>query len=249
MNKLTQEEERRPLGPRGAPVPSVMQAKLSELMELFSNTRDGVFAVDGRQHIIYWSAGARSLLGLTSQDVLGKNCYDVIAGGDYQDHPYCRRNCPVVISARKGEPVATYDVRSRTKDGAEMWLNTTIVSLPEALVSKTVVVHLVRDVTQRRRAEQLAEEMVHSVGKFTAGPSEKSEEVAPYPPPGPNMTTRELQVLRLLASGTGTEAIARALGVSRSTARNHIESVLGKLGVHSRLEAVVYATRHRLLEQ
>jgi PAS domain S-box-containing protein len=226
-----------------------MKAKLSDLLDVFSNTRDGVFAVDGRQHIIYWSAGARALLGHPSRDVLGKNCYDVIAGGDYQEHPYCRRDCPVMLSARKGEPVASYDVRSRTKDGDERWLNTTIVTLPQAVSRKTVVVHLFRDVTQRRRAEELAEEMVQAVGNFTAAAPEVGEEVLPYPPPGPNLTTRELQVLKLLASGTGTEAIARALGVTRSTARNHIESVLGKLGVHSRLEAVVYATRHRLLER
>jgi two-component system nitrate/nitrite response regulator NarL len=35
--------------------------------------------------------------------------------------------------------------------------------------------------------------------------------------------------------------------VSRSTARNHIESILAKLGVHSRLQAVVYASRHGLI--
>lgn len=226
-----------------------MRLKLSELLDIFSNTTDGVFAVDGKQRIIHWSDGARALLGHAPEDVLGKNCYDVVAGGDYQEHPYCRRDCPVVISARKGQPVASYDVRSLTKDGAEMWLNITVVSLPETVSRKTVVLHLFRDVTQRRRAEKLAEELVQSVGEFTARATEVREEVVPYPPPGPNLTGRELQVLRLLASGTGTEAIAHSLAVSRSTARNHIESVLSKLGVHSRLEAVVYATRHHLLDK
>ena len=51
----------------------------------------------------------------------------------------------------------------------------------------------------------------------------------------------------LLASGVATEEIASTLGVSRSTARNHIESILAKLGVHSRLQAVVYASRRGLL--
>jgi PAS domain S-box-containing protein len=230
-------------------VRSVVKVKLSELLDMFSNTTDGVFAVDGRQRIIYWSGSARALLGHAPEDVLGRNCYDIIAGGDYQEHAYCRRDCPVVTSARKAQPLGSYDVRSKTKDGVEMWLNTTVVFLPEALSRKTVVLHLFRDVTQRRRAEKLAEVLVQCVGEFTAQATEVREEVVPYPPPGPNLTGRELQVLRLLASGTGTEAIARSLGVSRSTARNHIESVLGKLGVHSRLEAVVYATRHRLLDE
>jgi PAS domain S-box-containing protein len=226
-----------------------MKDKLSDVLKMFSSTADGVFAVDGNQHIIYWSPSARALLGYTPREVMGKDCYQVIAGGDYQDHPYCRRDCPVMASARRGEAVASYDVQSRTKDGADVWLNMTIVSLPEDVARKRVVVHLFRDVTTRRRAEELAEEMIESVSRFTAGPPAEPEEVTPYPPPGPNLTARELQVLKLLAVGTSTEAIARTLGVTRSTARNHIESVLSKLGVHSRLQAVVYATEHGLVER
>jgi two-component system nitrate/nitrite response regulator NarL len=54
-------------------------------------------------------------------------------------------------------------------------------------------------------------------------------------------------VLRLVASGAGTPAMAEGLGVSRATVRNHVQNILGKLGVHSRLEAAAYATRHRLV--
>jgi PAS domain S-box-containing protein len=226
-----------------------MKDKLSDVLKMFSSTADGVFAVDGNQRIIYWSPSARALLGFTPREVLGKDCFQVIAGGDYQNHPYCRRDCPVMASARKGEAVASYDVQARTKDGADVWLNTTIVSLPEDVARKRVVVHLFRDVTKRRRAEELAEEMIDSVSRFTAGPPEEPKEVTPYPPPGPSLTAREIQVLKLLAVGTSTEAIARTLGVTRSTARNHIESVLSKLGVHSRLQAVVYATEHGLVER
>lgn len=61
---------------------------------------------------------------------------------------------------------------------------------------------------------------------------------------GPNesivkcLTTREREVLDRLVEGQDTATLARSLGVTYSTARTHIQSVLAKLGVHSRLEAV-----------
>jgi DNA-binding NarL/FixJ family response regulator len=45
-------------------------------------------------------------------------------------------------------------------------------------------------------------------------------------------------VIGLLARGMGTREMADRLQVSRATIRNHVQSILGKLGVHSRLEAV-----------
>lgn len=51
------------------------------------------------------------------------------------------------------------------------------------------------------------------------------------------LTRREREVLQLLVDGSGTEAIADALVISPQTARTHIQNILAKLGVHSRLEA------------
>jgi DNA-binding NarL/FixJ family response regulator len=65
-------------------------------------------------------------------------------------------------------------------------------------------------------------------------------------PPESFLTTREREVLARLTRGESTRQIARDMGVAYSTARTHIQSVLDKLGVHSRLEAVAYAARHQL---
>jgi len=61
------------------------------------------------------------------------------------------------------------------------------------------------------------------------------------------MTPREVEVAILLAEGCSNSTVARRLGISPHTARHHTQRVLGKLGVHSRLEAVAYATRRGLL--
>ena len=57
------------------------------------------------------------------------------------------------------------------------------------------------------------------------------------------LTPRELDVLRLLAGGWTTLAMARELGVTFHTIRNYVQAVIQKLGAHSRLEAVAIALR------
>jgi two-component system nitrate/nitrite response regulator NarL len=61
------------------------------------------------------------------------------------------------------------------------------------------------------------------------------------------LTARELEVLRLLASGTSTASAAESLGISTATLRAHVQAVLRKLGAHSRLEAVAEAARLGLI--
>jgi DNA-binding NarL/FixJ family response regulator len=61
------------------------------------------------------------------------------------------------------------------------------------------------------------------------------------------LTRREREILNLLAEGIGTEGIRRQLAISRVTVRNHVQRILGKLGAHSRLEALAHARREGLL--
>ena len=71
----------------------------------------------------------------------------------------------------------------------------------------------------------------------------------PHPPStAAPLTGRELEILRALATGATTETMCDTLSVSRNTLRTHIEHILHKLGVHSKLEAVAFGLRHGLVE-
>jgi DNA-binding NarL/FixJ family response regulator len=71
---------------------------------------------------------------------------------------------------------------------------------------------------------------------------------ARYPALDHLLTPREREVLTRLVRGESTTSMARAMGVRLSTTRTHIDSVLIKLGVHSRLEAVAYAVREGIID-
>ena len=66
--------------------------------------------------------------------------------------------------------------------------------------------------------------------------------------PTPRLTDREMEVLKLVAKGLNNRDIAKQLFISENTVKNHIRNILEKLQLHSRMEAVVYAVREKLLD-
>jgi two-component system, NarL family, nitrate/nitrite response regulator NarL len=78
----------------------------------------------------------------------------------------------------------------------------------------------------------------HAAGRGAGGSSLLSDQ----------LTTRELEVLTLLTRGTTSPDIASALEISPNTVRTHVQSILAKLQVHSRLEAAAFAVRNGLVD-
>jgi DNA-binding NarL/FixJ family response regulator len=62
------------------------------------------------------------------------------------------------------------------------------------------------------------------------------------------LTPRELEVLRALTDGLSTPEVCERLFIAPNTLRTHVQNIMGKLRVHSKLEAVAFALRHRLVE-
>ena len=66
--------------------------------------------------------------------------------------------------------------------------------------------------------------------------------------PALRLTERELEVLRLVARGLNNREVAKELFISENTVKNHVRNILEKLQLHSRMEAVMYAMREKLLD-
>jgi two-component system response regulator DevR len=61
-----------------------------------------------------------------------------------------------------------------------------------------------------------------------------------------DLSKRELEVLHLVSQGKSNREIAQVLSISEKTVRNHVSSLLSKLGLHNRIELATYAVRHRI---
>lgn len=81
-----------------------------------------------------------------------------------------------------------------------------------------------------------------------AGPARRPRRASHADTVAATLTGRERECLSLLVAGLDTGAIVARMGVSRTTVRTHLQSVLTKLGVHSRLEAASFAVRHHLVD-
>jgi PAS domain S-box-containing protein len=194
---------------------------------------DGVFAVGADGRIVTWNRAAERILGFAAREVVGKPCCDVFVGRDDHGNRLCYQGCHVMTLLRIGESVQSFDMATRTRAGKPVWLNVSILPVSAGPPTGGVTVHLFRDVTATKELLTLVHE------KLSAAVQDGAD-------PAPPLTRRELEVLRLLATGLGTRAMADKLHVSPATIRNHVQNISSKLGVHSRLEAVAYATRHRL---
>ena len=74
-----------------------------------------------------------------------------------------------------------------------------------------------------------------------------SQDPEPVAGTAPQLTDREVEVLRLVARGLANREIADELVISENTVKNHVRNILEKLHLHSRVEAAVYAHRQHLL--
>lgn len=210
-------------------------------------TDDGAFVIDMDQRILSWSEGARRILGYRAEEMVGRHCYEAIAGRDPQNHRFCRRHCPIIANARRARPTPNYDVLSSTAEGETKWLNVSTLVLRQD-GHPSAVLHLFRDVTNQRRMEETARRTTAALrGVLEQELTPSSAPEAPPPTPMPRLSRRETEVLRALAAGLSTRQIAESLGVRPLTARNHVNRLLVKLGAESRLQAVVYASQHRLI--
>ena len=207
-----------------------------------------MFAVTSDQKIKTWNAAAEKMLGYRPDQVIGKKCYDVLCANGKAGRVKCSRNCVVVTNAAKGRTTRDFDLECRTSDGDQKSINMTVM-LPTQDSSSRDILHVFRDVTDRRRVENASNFDVDQDSERTTRASRQKKTIG-MSASGyrlPPLTTREDQVLKLLAAGKNTNDIAEILAIRPLTARNHVSRLLTKLGCRSRLEAVALGTRAGLI--
>jgi NarL family two-component system response regulator LiaR len=119
--------------------------------------------------------------------------------------------------------------------------------LVQGVLAAGAISYLLKNVT--------AGELARAIRDAASGKSTLSPEAArvliqatrPPKEPAPDLTEREREVLDLLVQGHSNQHIAEAMFISVATVKAHISSILSKLGVSSRTEAIAYAIKHKLV--
>jgi DNA-binding CsgD family transcriptional regulator len=158
-----------------------------------------------------------------------------------------RRKREVTTTVVSGSAVTDFDACARTQSGQLRWINVSILTYPAPDNATPLIVHLFRDATKKKQNEQFTHQVLSAIENLQESAAPGAAFSASAGPLTKDLTDREREVLALLTQGLGTEEIAQSLSISPSTVRNHVQSILHKLDVHSRLEAVAYTFEHGLV--
>jgi len=218
---------------------------VSRLFEALTNSADGAFVVDDELRIVFWNKSAESILGYNSAEVAGEFCYQLLHGYDEDKRLICKERCQVVNSALQSKPIPNYDICVTTKQGDNCWLNMSVITYSMSDANgKKVIVHLFHDLSYKSIDDKVLDQLVKVINRYHDIQHKNGNELESHQN---TLTAREREILALLADGHGTQDIAQLLSISTSTVRNHIQNVLQKLQVHTRLEAVTYAIKYGLI--
>src|SRR6476659_7973886 len=197
--------------------------RFNESLERIARSGEAVFAVDSSDRIILWNKACETLLGRPAKSTIGKPCYDVLCGRDSNGNIYCHRNCAVAHQARdfKNDPVRSFELTARTGDGKSKRLSTSLFSVPSYHPALSTLVHVLRNGNGESSPAPSALEPAPPAEPLSPATSSGGEAVV--------LTVREKEILRALADGLSTSAIAKRLFISPVTVRNHVQSILHKL--------------------
>ena len=206
-----------------------------------ARTGDAVFVVGPDYRVVYWDENMQTLTGMLSEDMVGRRCYEVVLGEGGSGTPICTYGCSVMNLSRAGLPVSSYDMRIKTVSGQRRWVNVSNLSVDCG--EGPYIVHLLRDSQGTHEALEMARGLIRLSSKEESVRERRGMDSRDVPA----LTSRQLEVLRLIAKGNTVKEISKSLYLSEATVRNHVGAVLQALGAHSQLEAVAKARELGLL--
>lgn len=219
---------------------------MSRLFKALDNSADGAFAIDEDLRIIYCNKAAESILGFDNIDMVGQFCYRLLQGCDDGRHLICKEQCRVAKMTLNSKPVPNYDIHITTNYGVKRWMSMSVFSYRRGDINgNKVIVHLFHDLNHTNVNGMISGDKIGMLNSSTVFPPNNGIETNPLPDA---LTPRQSEILRFLVKGNSTQDIAKLLCISPNTVRNHIQLILQKLRVHTRLEAVAFALKHDLVD-
>jgi len=214
--------------------------ELATLFQSLEHSPDAVFVTDRTNHIVFWNEAARHMLGFTADEAIGGHCDRLLGGSDPFGNRYCTDECPIMRIANRGEIVRNFSLNLRTKESQHVVTQVSVLQLRAGGPDDYYLVHMLRANGEQSEQRPASEPVSSSRPRLVA--ARESIDVRAR-----KLTSREVEVLGMLAAGRTTPEIAERLHISQLTARSHIQNILEKLEVHSKVEAVAFAFQKNLI--
>ena len=214
----------------------------SELFSFLENTADAVFVVTEQGEVRSWNKSAEKLFGYCAAEVKGKTCFDLLHGIGTLGTTVCHENCSVMDCIGKGSEVPNFDLNVNTRSGERLWVNISTVIFHNQRTGESLLVHLAHDITEQKKQDEVFRQVL-TLSKELSSLGERIGRTAPVPP----LSAQEIDILKMFAGGNSPSKIAKKLGISSQTLRNHLHHINQKLRTHNRLEAVMHAMQRKLI--
>jgi PAS domain S-box-containing protein len=217
----------------------------SELFALLEQTADAAYTETEHGEICSWNRAAEQLFGYSRNEVMGRHIEEVFDAFDsLGTEPLVGGAETAVRAPRKSRAlIPHFDLDVRTRTGERLWINVSTIVFDNRRTGRRLLVRLARDITQSRLNAALLKRMLEVARQVVALSDDVSQQA-----PVETLTRRERQALKLFADGNTSAAVARKLGITAQTLRNHLHKINRKLRTHSRLEAVTHAQRRGLIK-
>ncbi|MGI8403121.1 MAG: PAS domain S-box protein [Gemmatimonadaceae bacterium] len=217
----------------------------SELFALLEHTADAAYTVTDAGEICSWNSAAERLFGYPASEVLRRNIDEVFEARDGLGTDALGGGLEAATRRWDGESggIANFDLEVRLQSGDRMWVNVSTIVFDNRRTGRRLFVRIVRDITHRRRKEELLHRM-QDVARQVVSLTDDTSDQAPVD----SLSEQERRILKLFAEGGNPAAIARKLSISAQTLRNHLHHINRKLRTHNRLEAVTHAQRRGLID-
>ncbi len=200
---------------------------------------------DEANRFVDWNQAAKDLLGYDKRhSVTGRPIFELLEARDVFGNRLTAEPFAFWQMVSRGEAIKSFEFYACKASGECTRVAVSVVAVlgPDPLHYN--LIYMLSPMFRRRRADEAIERILTD-GRATYPLLDPSAQLTSSSPP--DLTHRQLEVLRLMAQGTTVGRIADSLGVSIHTVRSHIQRILEKLDAHSQAEAVARAFRERLL--
>jgi len=213
-----------------------------ELFDLFEGTADAVFTVTDQGEICSWNKAAERLFGYGKVEALGKAFQCLLQGRGALGTRVWTENCSLRSYVANHLEIPNFDLEVKTRSGRRMWVSVSILVCENSRNHRRLAAHFAHDISERKKNEELLLKITDLSRQLAS-----IHDVATRFVPVSQLSEHEKEILRKFSVGTNSTEIARQLGITPQTLRNHLHHINQKLHTHNRLEAVTHAMQRKLV--